>query len=390
MKILIVEDNQDKLKSIKSALDEINTHISITECGSIVDFVSIINRETFDLVVADLVLPVFGNETDDPKDVTSTLIEKIRDYESKNYKTPVIAITQYLDSAETNFSDLNRHDINVITYKPESHEWKSAFIRKVESCIPKLIYDFIIICALQKEADAFIEAGYIEDNSDVKFGLSFRYITIDEKKGLIIVPPRMGLVNSSIASARAIELFEPKIICMSGICAGIEGKADIYDIVIPSQCDQHDAGKWTSQGFVPESYSIPLSHETQTKIEQIITRQDFKKAIAENVSLSRTEMIGDSSKLNIKIYTAPTSSGSSVIADDTMLSQITAQHRKKTAFEMESYALYEAARQSPHQPIYFSAKAVVDNGDSNKGDEYHRVAALVSAKAVYELLRRLL
>lgn len=390
MKLLIVEDNENKLRLIKSALDEVNTNISITESNSIVDFVSKINREKFDLVVADLVLPIFNDINEEPKDVTSNLIEKIRDYESKNYKTPVIAITQYSDSAESNFSDLNNHDINVITFKPDSIEWKDAFIRKVESCIPKLIYDFIIICALDKEADAFIEAGYIDATSYVKFGLSCRSITIDGKDGLIIVPPRMGLVNSSIASARAIDLFEPKLICMSGICAGIEGKADIYDIVIPSQCDQHDAGKWTSSGFVPESYAIPLKHETQVIIENIIKHQDFKEAISENVSFKRSEMIGESSKLNVKIYTATTSSGSSVIADEAMLNHVTEQHRKKTAFEMESYALYEAARQSTLQPIYFSAKAVVDNGDKNKGDEYHRVAALISAKAVYELIKRLL
>lgn len=57
---------------------------------------------------------------------------------------------------------------------------------------------------------------------------------------------------------------------------------------------------------------------------------------------------------------------------------------------MESYALYEAARRSPLKPNYFSAKSVVDNGNTNKGDEYHRVAALISAKAVYGLIKELI
>ena len=55
---------------------------------------------------------------------------------------------------------------------------------------------------------------------------------------------------------------------------------------------------------------------------------------------------------------------------------------------MESYALYEAARQSLERPLFFSAKAVVDNGNSSKGDEYHRVAAILSAKTVYEIISR--
>lgn len=391
MNILILEDNETKLNVIKNVLNELELELSITESDSMIDFVGKVNREKFDLIVADLVLPIFGNNVnDEPADVTTRLIEAIRDYDSHNLQTPVIAVTQFNTSAEDNFVDLNKHDINVITYSEDIASWKDAFIRKVQSCIPKLTYDFVIICALEKEAESYCEAGYISSKRSVKFGLSCREIQINHKNGVIVVPPRMGLVNAAIASARSIDLFEPKIICMSGICAGIEGKADIYDIVIPSLCDQHDSGKWTSDGFVAESYSVQLQHETEVEIDQIIKGADFLESVADGVILEKSEMPGESSVLDVKIYTAPTSSGSSVVADESMLEQITAQHRKKTAFEMESYALYEASRQSLHNPLYFSAKSVVDNGDKNKGDEFHRVAALISAKAVHGILEKLL
>ena len=63
--------------------------------------------------------------------------------------------------------------------------------------------------------------------------------------------------------------------------------------------------------------------------------------------LSESEMVDGASTLDVKIYTATTSSGSSVIADVKMLDYITSQHIKLTAFELESYALYDAARRSP-------------------------------------------
>ncbi|HIF9529887.1 TPA: nucleoside phosphorylase [Photobacterium damselae] len=387
MKVLVVEDSPQKLSEIKTVLNGIEFDIEVTECNSIIKFNTEITREKFDLVVVDLVLPIFAHTGEVPRDVTSRIIEQIRDYESKNCTTPVIAITQFSNSAESNFCDLNKYDINVITYEQGTDEWKLAFVRKIKSCIPKITYDFIIVCALEKEAAAYIEAGYTEPKTSIKYGLSCQDITIEGHKGLIIVPPRMGLVNTSIVSARAIDLFEPKIICMSGICAGIEGNANIYDIVIPSQCDQHDAGKWTSNGFVAESYSIPLIHDTEITINRIIKQGEFIDSVSQGVHLSECEMVDGSSTLDVKIYTATTSSGSSVIADEKMLGQITSQHRKKTAFEMESYALYEAARRSPLKPNYFSAKSVVDNGNTNKGDEYHRVASLISAKAVYGLIK---
>lgn len=332
MKVLVVEDNPQKLSEIKDVLSGIVFDIEIKECDSIFQFNTEITKEKFDLVVADLLLPIFDKSDEEPQDVTSRIIELIRDYESKNYKTPVIAITQFSNSAESNFCDLNKHDINVITYEQGTDEWKSAFVRKIESCVPKTTYDFIIVCALEKEASAYIEAGYAESKTSIKYGLSCQDMMIEGHKGLIIVPPRMGLVNTSIVSARAIDLFEPKIICMSGICAGIEGNANIYDIVIPSQCDQHDAGKWTSEGFVPESYSIPLIHDTEIDINRIVKQDEFIKAVAQNVHLAESEMVDGASTLDVKIYTAPTSSGNSVIADEKMLEHITSQHRKKDCF----------------------------------------------------------
>jgi nucleoside phosphorylase len=198
----------------------------------------------------------------------------------------------------------------------------------------------------------------------------------------------MGLVNSAILSSRAIEIFKPKLICMSGICAGIDGKAKIYDVIIPDICHQHDAGKWTKEGFIPELYDVPLDHVTQITIDKIIKDCSFIPTVKEGVVLRGNEFPPNSEVLDFSVYLAPASSGSAVVADDKILDNIKVQHRKKTAFEMESYALYEAARQSLESPVFFSAKSVVDNGNSHKGDEFHRVAAILSAKVVNEIIKQ--
>jgi nucleoside phosphorylase len=200
----------------------------------------------------------------------------------------------------------------------------------------------------------------------------------------------MGLVNSAILSARVIDLFRPKLICMSGICAGIEGRADIYDVVVPEMIHQHDSGKWTNEGFVTEIYPIQLEHHTRLAIAQVIGSHDFLTSVQSGIQLAKSEFPEGTNDFNFKVSLLPTSSGSAVVADENMLSEITSQHRKMGAFEMESFALYEAARQSAHNPIYFSAKSVVDNGNSQKGDDFHRVACLLSAKVVQELIQKLL
>lgn len=147
-------------------------------------------------------------------------------------------------------------------------------------------------------------------------------------------------------------------------------------------------GSGGANGFEPENYSVQLSREVNLKISEIIDNAEFKSAIKAGVHLGKSEYPDDMEKLEFEIYTAPTSSGSAVIADDIMVAKIKEQHRKLAAFEMESYAMYEAARLSHSQPKYFSAKAVVDDGGPSKGDNFHRIACLLSAKVVYELISR--
>jgi hypothetical protein len=72
-----------------------------------------------------------------------------------------------------------------------------------------------------------------------------------------------------------------------------------------------------------------------------------------------------------------------------MVEIIKEQQRKCAIFEMESFALYEAARLHPSEVSFFSAKAVVDDGGSTKGDTHHRLACILSAKTIYECIRRL-
>ena len=387
MKILILEDNDSKYADLVDTAKNVDTEIEFARTKDFSAFTSEINREKFDLIIVDLMVPQF-RDSKEPQDISGRLPETIRDLDCINFRTPVLAVTGYDSLAEENFSALNKLDITVITYTQSDNGWKASLSNKIATCAPKLTVDFVIICALEKEANAYVDAGYGPSVVTNIGGLKCRSISIGQYKGLIVVPARMGLVNAAIATTRAIDLFSPRLVCMSGICAGIEGKAKIYDVIVPEICHQHDSGKWEETGFVPELYSIQLPHLVSLKLAEIISQKDFLQAVTKDVVLGRDEFPSDMQNFSGHVYLAPTSSGSSVVADDTMTQQIASQHRKSTAFEMEAYALYESARQSLNSPLYFSAKSVVDNGTSDKGDKFHRVACLLSAKTVYQLIYR--
>ncbi|WP_144211786.1 5'-methylthioadenosine/S-adenosylhomocysteine nucleosidase family protein [Shewanella donghaensis] len=386
MIVLILEDDDTKYSHIKATLLGDISDCIIRRSEYFSKFVIESSKDKFDLIVTDFLVPMH-KDTTELYEVTQDIIGTIRDIESPNFSTPVIAITGFSDVAEQNYEQFNRLDINIIHYSEDSNDWKDAFLLKIKNSLPPKKYDFVIFCALEKEAEAFDTLDCTVGQLNCIQGLSCRTIEVNDKKGVIIVPPRMGLVNAAITCSRAIDTFSPELICMSGICGGIEGKANIYDVVISEMCHQHDAGKWTSEGFLPEVYSVQVPHETHVLINQLIKEPNFKTNIASGIILKRSEFPTDLEELNFNIIIGPTSSGSSVIASEEILESVKAQHRKHASFEMESYALYEAARQSSNKNLrYFSAKSVVDNGNELKSDNFHRIACILSAKTVYELI----
>jgi hypothetical protein len=84
---------------------------------------------------------------------------------------------------------------------------------------------------------------------------------------------------------------------------------------------------------------------------------------------------------------AATSSGSAVIAQDGKTSTLAFGQRKLAGFDMEVYSVYEAARHAVNKPTYFAAKAVVDDGGRNKGDQFHRIGCMLAARFVASAIR---
>ena len=384
MKILILEDDNKKKDCVVALISKIDSSITVESVNNFSDYLKKITAYTYDLLIVDLVVLNFANDTD-TKDMTQQITDVTRDYKCPNYRTPAIALTGFDNKAEENFKDLNLADITVVTFIENSEQWKTSIQNKVNSCIPPVHYEFVILCALRKEAEAFSAAGYSVGNTKLVGSLSCQEIQIGAKLGVIITAPRMGLVSSAVISTQAIERFKPKLICMSGICGGIEGKSNIYDIVIPEICHQHDAGKWTENGFESEMYSVQLDHNLRSRIDAVITHPTFNDLIKKDVTLQKDEFPEGQNSLTFNIVLAPASSGSAVVADKAQVDLIKNPQRKLSAFEMETFAVYESARLSASKPQYFSAKAVVDNGVV-KGDAFHRVACILSAKVVYECI----
>ena len=175
---------------------------------------------------------------------------------------------------------------------------------------------------------------------------------------------------------------------MSGICGGVDGESEIYDLLVTQICHQHDAGKWSATGFKAEHYDIQLDVAVQNKLVEVASEKTLLDYLLKGLDAGRTEVPEGKERVNCNVKTGvPTSSGSAVIAEDGKTATLSVGQRKLAGFDMEVYSVFEAARHSTTRTAFFAAKAVVDDGGKNKGDSFHRIACLLSAKFIVTAIR---
>lgn len=386
MKILILEDEDGKYDEIQSEILQIIPEAEIQREKNWYCYTRAICSIKFDLILLDLLVP--RSEKDATvEDHHEQLVETTRNYQSKSFSTPAIVLTRYTEKSEDFVYDLNKVDINVIPFNGHG-AWKEALKLKLLAAQPKKKYEFVIVCALDKEINAF--EGLTDTWGILKTisGLVCREVQIGAYKGVIVRAHRMGLVAAAVTATMALERFEPRLICMSGICGGLADESGIYDLLVTQICHQHDVGKWSNEGFKSEHYDVQIDVDIHNKLLELCSDDRLKEYLLEGLNPSKSEFPAKVERLTCNIKAnAPTSSGSAVMAEDGKTSSLASGQRKLAGFDMEIYSVYEAARFAANKPAFFAAKTVVDDGGKNKGDKFHRIGCLLSAKFIVKAIR---
>src|SRR5260370_334743 len=122
MKILLLEDDLSKKESVEAALFSVDKEIYVEYVDNFMDFLKLVERNVYDLIIADLVVLRSPRERE-PVDMTSQIIDATRDHSNHNFRTPVIALTRFDTKAEGSFKDLNSKYISLFTSVESDHEW---------------------------------------------------------------------------------------------------------------------------------------------------------------------------------------------------------------------------------------------------------------------------
>lgn len=194
----------------------------------------------------------------------------------------------------------------------------------------------------------------------------------------------MGLVSASMTATYAVNKFNPKILLMCGVCAGVEGKSNLGDLIVFSPVFDYGSGKYSSGRFFPDYRQRQIDGSVRPIVEKmrcdINLRREIKDAWENHIGKPETE-------LTIHIY--PAGSGAAVITDEAVMEEIKNHQRTLGAIDMEAFAIAEVASAALTKEIpWLVVKGVQDFASPLKNDQFREYAAFVSGVFAKHFIER--
>jgi nucleoside phosphorylase len=400
MKILIADDHPRRYERLIGRLGELGVERKdITLAPSANDARASMENTSFDLLLLDVLLPKWPEGDASPANSLDLLLEL---HEGEGLQRPrrILGITgdvQLVESAREEFASWTW---SIVQYSESNEEWSSRVLQCAKYILkelakpeasPRFGVDLAVVCALPSpELDEVLRLPWhwssprpLDDVTFVHDG----FLEVEGRKITVAATaaPRMGMVATALRSSAVINLLRPRLLAMCGICAGVEKKVNLGDVILADPAWDFQSGKRVrdkgNSQFSMAPHQLYASTSVRSHLEQIRSDQTALAQIALDYGI-------DASGLT-RLVIGPMASGSAVLADGGVIKEIKDQHRELVGVEMEAYGLYAAAHStSMPQPQAFVLKGVCDFADPDKDDKHQRYAAYASARVLGLLMSR--
>lgn len=405
MKILVMDDKADKLEQIAKVLTDMCglQEGEIDTARSLAGGRSFLFKNTYDLLVLDLVLPAYdGGQPEAEK--SRKFIDEFERFSRIKKPIVIIGMTEYDEEFKEMQAIYSQKLWDLIQYSQHSIDWMETLQRAVQKVIDirtSLIsslqgrhqFDVGIICALGEEYDQMERAfGYQWQDMEAApaVDMQFKTLEIINVKGETI---RMvscccnhcGMSVTASAASFLYSFFDVKEIYMTGFCAGFINKTEYGDLVIAKSEWDYGSAKIAEENGNPVSYPapfmLPCSNAIIASVEAFIREKDPEHELL--AELNEEHFKVDKFQIHVKNGAC----GSYVVANQDVMTDLLGHDRNLRTLDMEGYGLYTASYVLGGDRTALMIKAVADLGDKDKGDLYHEQCSFTSALFLREFLK---
>lgn len=396
LSILIVEDNSEKLGKVEAAIKSAGIVFSCDVAETIISAKQFVVAKQYDLLILDLSLPNYPGEAE-REDAGANFLREVQDYDIYHPPKYVIGVTAFEELSDKYGDKFSERFWRVITVESGSDSWSreiTSFVQHLGRVISKddaqAVVDVVVITALSDEFDKILSLPFgwsspMELDDQIYYRLGTVVSGGQSISVAAICSLRMGPVPAATLGCKAMAHLRPRVIGMTGICAGVKGQANLGDIVAATEVFSWESGKLIADSdnpFLPEPVSVSIAEIVVAKVQQIQSDSNWLDQV-------RREYGGQAPVNALQIVSGPIATGGPVVSDTEIVERIRKINRKTVGIEMEAFGLLFAARSwraSP--PLLFCFKAVSDFANSDKDDSVRHYASYVSARLFGEMLIR--
>jgi nucleoside phosphorylase/CheY-like chemotaxis protein len=397
IKVLIVEDDAEKLRRISKALLGCDG-IALEDIESVRDVMGAkerMSRTAFDLVVLDVVIPQRIDE-EPSHDGGTKLLEEIS--RGRTLQTPlhIIGLTAFPEALVASIDHFSSRNVFLIAYDSRSEEWAERLqmlARHVVAAKQDMMQqptdfrsDLGIICALPAlELRALITNGWPWSQTHVTSDPSLYWTCrfpghSNELLAYATVTSQMGNTAATVSAMKMIHTFRPRVIALVGISAGIRGMVNLGDIIIADVTWDWGGGKLGGPLGETELAAAPRQLRLDADLRSSSILLASGSARLEEI---RSAWPAEAPPTPLAVHIGPLASGSAVVAATKITREIRKQQGKVLGVDMESYGLHMAAEGAPApRPRAIVMKSVVDFADEEKDDRFQSYGAYASARTL--------
>jgi nucleoside phosphorylase/CheY-like chemotaxis protein len=402
MKILVIDDAPAKISKIIGVLSEQcgvdRNDIAVAQCAY--DARKVLSSSSFDLLIIDILLPL-RPEDSPSREISLELLREINEEETLKRPAHILGLTAY--SEEANAAEIHFRDRlwTLLTFDESTRDWAKPICNCIEyirsrARMPQTRSYETDVCLITALEDPEMSAVHrlpwrweaptpLDDATFVRRGT----ITIGSRTFSVVsaVAPRMGMIATTLLASKLISTCTPKIVAMTGVCAGIKDKTNFGDVIFADTSWDWQSGKRIKDKDNSQ-FAIDPHH---------ISSNDFLRARMQQLRGDH-HLLGDIRKSwpnpptnELRVMIGPMASGSAVLADGLTVQEIKTQQRTLLAVEMEAYGLFAASSNANHPtPLPLVLKSVCDFADPDKKDEMQAYAAYTSASVLKAFLEKYL
>jgi nucleoside phosphorylase len=199
-------------------------------------------------------------------------------------------------------------------------------------------------------------------------------------------PTYMGLTATAIIATQMVLLFRPRLVVMVGVAAGTKSAHRSFgDILVADPSVDYASGKWAledgAEVFQPDTFPLPID----PRLRSLVQEDARTRAGLDDIARTWARPKPDS---RLSIHIGPLGAADQVVDSVKRVAEVKRNWRKLVGIEMETYALYRAAREAPAPaPLFISFKAVCDFAEQ-KADDWQPYAAYTAAEYARRFLAR--